>query len=289
MTVVLLAAGCGTAPRTEGAVSFPHWTAEGFSDAFAGPAGRPPSPIRWTHDLGGWGWGNTELQCFTDDPANALRDGEGRLRIVARKEDVTCADGRSNQYTSARLISAGRFGAFRYGRIEARVKFPSGRGLLPVIWALGDDFDAVGWPASGEIDVAEVRGSDPTTLYGTLHGPAGAEAWELQNRFEAGMPLSDDFHVYAADWAPDGVRFLLDGRQYGPALTRADPALPEGAQWPFDKPFRLLLSMSVGNVWEGPPDESTVFPAEMVVDWIRVLRQCPPRLRQPCGSAGGSD
>jgi beta-glucanase (GH16 family) len=271
MGALLLLSGCGVSSRADDAVAFPRWTATGFEDSFSGPAGTAPDGSRWTLERGGWGWGNTELQCFTADPSNVSLDGQGHLRIVARKQGVACADGRSNQYTSARLTTAGTY-SFHYGRIEVRAKLPGGRGLLPVIWALGDDFDRVGWPASGEIDVAEVLGSDPSTVYGTLHGPGADAPWQLQNRHQAGLPLNEGFHVYAAEWGPDGVRFLLDGRQYGRALSLTDPDLPAGARWPFDKPFHLLMSLSVGNVWEGPPNSDEVFPAEMLIDWVRVLR-----------------
>jgi len=251
------------------------WHVRSWGDSFSGPAGQPPRPSRWHLDVGGWGWGNTELQCFTADPANASRDGEGHLRIVARREHVSCPDGHENDYTSARLTTQRTYG-FRYGRIEARLKVPSGTGLLPVIWAIGDDFEEVGWPASGEIDVAEILGSDPQTVYGSLHGPAANGPWQLQNRAHFDAPLSDGFHVYAAAWSPEAVRFLVDGTQYGRILRPTDPELPEGARWPFDKPFRLLLSLSVGNVWAGPPDVDTPFPAEMLVDWIRVIRPNRP-------------
>jgi beta-glucanase (GH16 family) len=271
--LLLVGSGCGTSKRERAEAA--RLASRGdlvWADEFRGHAGARPDPARWRLVSGGKGWGNTEQQCHTAAPDNVSLDGRGNLRIVARRERITCADGAVNQYTSGRLDTAGRF-QFEDGRVEARIKAPSGHGLIAAFWALGRDYGSVGWPRSGEIDIAEVKGSQPDNAYGTLHGAtAQASPWQLQQRFSASAPLSDGFHVYAATWARDAVQFYVDGRPYGPIRRPTDASLPEGAAWPFSQPFYLLLSLSVGNVWEGPPDRATAFPAEMRVDWVRVYR-----------------
>jgi len=244
-----------------------HYTRLVWSDGFDGPAGAPPSSA-WVHDVGAYGWTNQELQTYTGATANAAQDGRGHLAIVARRQTTTGPDGRTRRYTSARLTTRGRFSA-AHGLFEARMKIPAGRGLWPAFWMLGDNIDAVGWPASGEIDVMEALGHDPYTVHGTLHGPAGAEAGELGSRFVAPRSLASDFHTYAVSWRPNSVTWLLDGKAYatvGPTIRR------RGWSSVFDRPFHLLLNLAVGGTWPGPPDASTPLPATLLVDWVRVYR-----------------
>jgi beta-glucanase (GH16 family) len=228
-----------------------------WSDDFDGPAGDAPSP-RW------WGFetrasGDGQLQRYTAPPANAALDGEGRLAITARRE-------RDGSVTSARLITKDRIGV-RYGRVDARIRVPAGRGVWPAFWMLGADIDAVGWPACGEIDVMEVVGSQPTTVHGTIHGPghAGIEHG-LGTAFDAGVPLADDFHAYAVDWSPGRIAWSLDGRPYA-ERTRAD--VPAGT-WVFDDDFYLLLNLAIGGRWPGNATDDPPLPATMLVDWVRV-------------------
>jgi beta-glucanase (GH16 family) len=237
-----------------------------WADEFEGPAGARPDPRRWSMKTG-HGWGDGELQAYTARAANVSLDGAGRLRITARRERLRHPDGKTTRFTSARLDTEDRL-ELAYGRIEARIRVPAGRGLLPAFWAVGANLDAVGWPASGEIDVMEVNGAKPRLLSGTLHGPRrghrgfslGAERW-------ADAPLSDGFHVYGARWSPDRIEFSLDGRVYA-TFGRDD--LPAGSRWSFDRPFFLLLTLPVGGDWLGRPDATTSWPATMLVDWVRV-------------------
>jgi beta-glucanase (GH16 family) len=237
-----------------------------WSDEFNGPRGRHPDPRRWTLDTG-YGWGDRELQSYTGRAANAALDGRGRLAITARRERYTGADGRTAHYTSARLNSRTKF-EFAYGRVEARIRVPRGRGLLPAFWALGNDVESAGWPRAGEIDMMEVNGSEPFTLHGTLHGPrAGHKDYALEASRLARTALARRFHVYGVSWSPGRIAFRLDGKVYA-VRRRSD--LPAGARWTFDHPFFLLFTLAVGPRWLGPPDASTPWPATMLVDWVRV-------------------
>lgn len=236
-----------------------------WSDEFDGPAGATPDPARWTPEVGGTGWGNKELQYFSDRVGNAQLDGEGRLALIARRERLP---GTSNDYTSARLITKNSF-SFQYGRVVARAMLPQGKGLWPGFWALGHDIDTVKWPRSGEIDMIESNGT-PDFVLGSLHG------------FQPGAPNSSfgasathrgatpgQFHDYAALWSPLGVQFSVDDTAY---YVAAPEDLPANAVWSFDKPFYLLLTLSVGGTFPGSPDSSTTFPATFLLDSIRVYR-----------------
>jgi beta-glucanase (GH16 family) len=239
-----------------------------WSDEFGGPAGAPPSRSAWVHEVGAYGWTNHELETYTSATANAARDGLGHLAIVARRETATGPDGRTRAYTSARLTTRGRFSA-THGLFEARMKIPAGRGLWPAFWMLGDDIDAVGWPASGEIDVMEALGHDPQTVHGTLHGPVDGADGALGSSFVAPSSLASDFHTYGVRWSSNSVTWLLDGR---PHATVGPEIRLRGWSAIFDRPFHLLLNLAVGGTWPGAPDASTALPATLLVDWVRVYR-----------------
>ncbi|PZE80610.1 glycoside hydrolase family 16 protein [Curtobacterium sp. MCBD17_032] len=229
------------------------------ADEFDGAAGSAPNPGIWRYDLGGGGWGNGELQVYTDSRRNAALDGNGSLAITARRE----ADG---SYTSARLTSQGTY-SVQYGRVEARIRIPRGQGIWPAFWMLGADLPQVGWPACGEIDVMENIGREPGTIHGTVHGPgySGAEGISAAATLPTGA-FADAFHVYAVDWRPGSISWSVDGATYRtitPADTNGDP-------WAFDKPFFVILNVAVGGGWPGSPDATTAFPQQMLVDWIRV-------------------
>lgn len=225
---------------------------------FDGPRGAPPDPEVWTHEVGGGGWGDRQQQVYTDEVANAALDGEGHLAITARREP----DG---TVTSARLVTKDGF-ATTYGRVEARIKVPGGRGTWPAFWMLGADIDGVEWPACGEIDVMEHVGADPRHCHGTAHGPgfSGLEGG-VGASVDAGVDLSQDFHEYAVDWDEHSIAWLLDGREY----HRLTPDDVPGA-WPFDHPHFLLVNLAVGGDWPGNDTDDPDLPAELLVDWIRV-------------------
>jgi beta-glucanase (GH16 family) len=233
-----------------------------WNDEFNQPIGTGPDPALWVHDLGNSGWGNCELQTYTDARENSC--------VVA---DPEATDGRALvlRYTSARLKTHGRF-TTGYGRIEARLKLPRGQGIWPAFWMLGDNIEQVPWPACGEIDIMEVIGNKPDTLYGTLHGPGYSAAHGLTKSMvlPGGTTFSDSYHVFAVDWKPGHIDWLLDGAIFHTA-TLAD--LPAGTSWVFDRAsFFLLLNLAVGGRWPGNPDATTTFPQEYRVDYVRVYQ-----------------
>jgi beta-glucanase (GH16 family) len=243
-----------------------------WRDEFDGPAGTSFDRTKWVADTGGQGFGNKEREFYTTRAENVALDGDGHLVITARvaapSSTDTCWYGRCG-YTSTRLKTQGVF-AQAYGRFEARIRIPRGQGLWPAFWMLGADIGAIGWPQSGEIDIMENIGREPTIAHGTLHGPgySGADGIGRADTLPQGA-YADDFHVFAVAWKPNEIRWFVDGRQY----HRMTPAeLPAGKKWVFDHPFFLLLNVAVGGGWPGDPDASTTFPQQMVVDYVRVYR-----------------
>ena len=235
-----------------------------WSDEFNGAAGAAPDSSKWVYDLGASGWGNQELETYTDSRENSFLDGKGHLVIRA----LRISDGK---YTSARLKTEGKFST-QYGRIEARVKLPRGQGIWPAFWMLGEDIPKVGWPASGEIDIMEVIGKDPSTAYGSLHGPGynGDKGYRGEYRLPGDVKFADAYHTFAIEWEPNVVRFMVDDEVYA---TQTPKRLPPGEKWVFDKPFFIILNCAVGGDWPGSPDATTPLPAEMLVDYVRVYKR----------------
>ncbi|WP_375771290.1 glycoside hydrolase family 16 protein [Archangium gephyra] len=238
-----------------------------WQDEFDGQAGTPPSADRWVHDVGGHGWGNEQLEFDTDRPENASLDGTGNLVITARKESY---GGKS--YTSARINSSGRFEQ-TYGRFEARLQLPVGRGIWPAFWLLGANIGEVGWPECGEIDIMEYRGQLPAITRGSLHGPGYSGGGNIGSDFAvSGGKLYEDFHIYALEWEPNRIRWLLDGITF---FEVTPSKLPAGTRWVYDHPHFIILNVAVGGNYLGPPDSSTVFPQQMKVDYVRVYTRAP--------------
>lgn len=232
-----------------------------WSDEFDGPAHGGVDPQKWQFETGGGGWGSGNLQTYTDRPENAGLDGAGHLVIQARAEPGT--EWRP-AFTSARLNTQGRF-SFTYGRIVVRAELPRGQGLWPGVWGMGADLDEVGFPASGELDILESTG-EPGVVSAHLHGPsAGGRTSSLGTGID-GAP-SDGFVDYSALWTPIGISFQVAGRDY---FTGVPADLDPSSPWVFDKPFFLLVNLAVGGSFVGPPDASTSFPAQLLVDHVRV-------------------
>ena len=239
-----------------------------FSDDFDGAAGTAPSASRWSDDTGGNGWGNNELESYTNRTDNAALDGAGNLSITARKETYTGSDGITRDYTSARLTTRNTF-SFQYGTAEARVRIPGGQGLWPAFWLLGSNIGSVGWPVCGEMDVMENIGSEPATTHATIH--AGVSDATGQWLYGAGTntadPLSAAYHTYGLVWGPTAVSMSLDGRTY---MTESVSDIAPTWWWGFGHPFFLILDLAVGGSWPGYPDATTPFPAVMSVDYVHV-------------------
>ena len=241
-----------------------------FKDEFNGPANSAVDSSKWTLETGGWGWGNQELEYYTNSTANAYQNGLGSLVIKAVKLTppltLNCWYGPC-EYTSARIISKQKFEG-RYGRFEARIKIPRGQGMWPAFWLLGGDIDSVGWPACGEIDIMENIGREPTIAHGGFHGPGyfGANGVGGQYTLSSGA-FADGFHVFAIEWSPNRIEWLVDGHPY---QTKTPADLPLGTSWVFDHGFFIILNVAVGGSWPGSPDGTTIFPQEMLVDYVRV-------------------
>ncbi|MCZ4508426.1 family 16 glycosylhydrolase [Streptomyces sp. ActVer] len=239
-----------------------------FSDTFDGAAGSAVNSSKWQIETGD-NVNNHERQYYTSGANNAALDGQGHLVITARRENPNnyqCWYGRC-EYTSARLNTAGKF-TTTYGRVEARLKVPRGQGMWPAFWMLGNDIGQVGWPNSGEIDIMENVGFEPSTVHGTLHGPgySGSGGIGAAYSLPGGQAFADAFHTFAIDWSPDAVTWSVDGNVY----QRRTPADLGGRQWVFNKPFFLILNLAVGGYWPGDPDGSTSFPQQLVVDEVKV-------------------
>jgi beta-glucanase (GH16 family) len=241
----------------------PHWILT-WSDEFNESFGSAPDPAKWVVETGGNGWGNGESEYYTSRHQN-VREENGNLVIEAMRERFTEPGGIQRNYTSARLKTQGRF-AQQYGRFEARIKVPNGRGLWSAFWLLGDDFPKKGWPACGEIDVMEDVGADPFTVRGSLHGPgySGGNSLTAAYTLPKGR-FSDDFHIFTADWEPESVRFYVDGNLY----ETKTPADLSNERWVFDHPFFIILNVAVGGGLGGIPD-NLGFPQKMLVDYVRV-------------------
>lgn len=237
-----------------------------WSDEFDQPDGSPPNPSRWTYDLGGSGFGNHELQTYTTRTENVHIEN-GMLVIEARREDFAGQDGLTRAYTSARLKTSGLFST-RHGRIEARLKIPTGSGMWPAFWALGQDITQSGWPQCGEIDVMENIGREPTVVHATVHGPgySGGQGLGAPYQLPSGAAFAQDFHCYSVDWHPQRMTFQVDGHTYHEVTPEK---LPTGAPWVFEQPFFLIVNLAVGGDWPGPPDATTQFPQRMWVDYVR--------------------
>jgi beta-glucanase (GH16 family) len=242
------------------------WT-QVWSDEFNGPNGGPPDPSKWTIVTGGDGFGNNELEFYTDRSVN-VQQSQGNLVITARKEEFSGPNGKLRPYTSARLQTRGHFER-AYGRMEARIRIPQGQGIWPAFWMMGDNFDSVGWPACGEIDIMENVGFEPNMVHGTLHGPgfSGGEALGASFKLAGSQRFADDFHLFATEWEPGQIRFYVDGKLFE---TRKATELGAGQRWVFDHPFFLLVNLAVGGYWPGEPDVTSRFPATMLIDYVRV-------------------
>ncbi|NAS11476.1 family 16 glycosylhydrolase [Flavobacteriaceae bacterium R33] len=223
-----------------------------------------PNPAVWGFDIGTGenGWGNQELQYYTNRTEN-VKVENGVLLITAREESFE-----GSAFTSARLLTKDLFEE-EFGRFEARIRLPYGRGIWPAFWMLGADIDENPWPGAGEIDIMEYRGQEPTVLVGSVHGP-GYSAGEAiskeytleKDRFDTG------FHIFGIEWGPNYINFYVDDVLYN-QITPEDVT----GEWVFDKPFYILMNLAVGGTFVGPPNAETEFPQTMLVDYVRVYKK----------------
>ena len=211
---------------------------------------------KWQFEIGGGGFGNNELQNYTARSENATIKN-GMLHIIAKKEVY-----QNNQYTSARLVTKGLH-SWKYGKIEAKIKIPSGKGIWPAFWMLGENISTVSWPACGEIDIME-HVNNELNIYGTIH-------WLNNVHVEYGKKVDFDatlFHTYAIQWNNQSIQWFLDGVKYHEANILNNINSTEE----FHKPFFILLNLAVGGQWPGNPDATTRFPDTLSIDYVRVYQ-----------------
>jgi beta-glucanase (GH16 family) len=228
-----------------------------WSDEFNGAS---VDRSRWNFETGGGGWGNHELEYYTN--GNNASIVNGALVIEARAESVG-----GMSYTSSRMTTKGKL-EFTYGRVEARIALPSGQGLWPAFWMLGANIGTVGWPACGETDVLEHVNFDPA-IHGTIHWDAGGYA---SYSGAANVSSLGAYHVYAIEWTQASIKWFVDGAQYHEANIENSINSTEE----FHRPFFVILNLAVGGDWPGPPNGTTPFPARMFVDYVRVYQQGAP-------------
>ena len=242
-----------------------------WSDEFDGSA---INLDNWSYDIPTNGRWNKEIQSYTQNNASIKN---GSLIIEARKEDITEPSGETYNYSSGKLITKGKQ-SWTYGKFELRAKMPTGQGIWPAIWMMPENEPFYGtWPICGEIDIMELLGHIPNKLHGTVH--FGEPHKELQGTYflPEGQSFGDDYHIYSMEWEPGEMRWYIDGRLYHTANDWYSKDSNQADDYtypaPFDQDFFLILNISVGGSWPGNPDETTVFPQQMAVDYVRVYQK----------------
>ncbi|TCJ14243.1 glycosyl hydrolase family protein [Flaviaesturariibacter flavus] len=243
--------------------SYPGYTLA-WSDEFNGPS---LNTTDWKNQNGDGcpglcGWGNNELEYYTDRPENLFFQ-DGKLVIEARKEDYS-----GKAYTSSKILTEGKK-TFKFGRIDIRARLPKGKGIWPALWLLPQDNVYGGWPRSGEIDLMELVGHEPNKVYGTLHyGPGPGSTQTSRGYTLPSGNFNDEFHVFSLEWKQDQIKWYVDNNLYS-TVNRADIG---ALNWPFNERFYLIFNLAVGGNWPGNPDASTYLPQWMIVDYIRVYQ-----------------
>jgi beta-glucanase (GH16 family) len=262
LTACASAAPLPTATPTAMPTATYGWDSQGWnlvwSDEFDGTK---IDPKDWVFDKGGNRGVNQEMEYYTDRPENA-RIENGLLVIEARQEQYD----RFN-YTSARINTRG-LREFQYGRIEARMKLPYGQGIWPAFWMLGSN---ASWPLGGEIDIMEYIGKTPDTVYQTVHGPGYSGAKGIGSHFIlTADSLKNDFHIYTIEWTKNEIHWYVDNQEVFKVTL---DQIPAGRRWVFDHPFFIILNLAVGGSWPGYADDTTVFPQQLKVDYVRVYQK----------------
>ncbi len=219
-----------------------------FSDEFTGTQ---LNENVWTYELGGGGWGNNELQSYTNSNS---RIENGQIFITAK--------GNPGNYTSTRIITKGKV-RIKYGRIDVRAKLPKGQGIWPAIWMLGENISTVGWPACGEIDIMELLGHEPNRVYGTAHYTNGTYQYSSGSTSLSSGDFSDQFHVFSILWDKTAITWYVDNKPFR-TFNSTFAA--------FEYEFFFIMNVAIGGNWPGSPNASTVFPQEMIVDYVRVFQ-----------------
>ncbi len=234
-----------------------------WSDEFSGTI---VDTTKWNFQIGNGlpdlpGWGNNELEYYKKENCTVK---DGLLLITAKKENCS-----GFKYTSGRMRTKGK-GDWKYGKVEARMKLPIGRGIWSAFWMMPTNDVYGGWPQSGEIDIMEMIGHDTQTVYGTIHyGHKWPNNKHIGNSFKSSSDLTQGFHVYSVEWEPEKISWFVDGKCFFNVMR--SEIINE--IWPFDERFHLIINCAVGGNWPGNPDASTTFPQVLAVDWIRVYQK----------------
>lgn len=243
--------------------SYPGYTLA-WSDEFNGNS---LATDTWSNESGDGcpglcGWGNNELQYYTAPPNNLFFQ-DGKMLIEAKAESYA-----GKNYTSSRIKTQNKK-SFKFGRIDIRAILPKGKGLWPAFWLLPQDNVFGGWPRSGEIDMMEQVGHEPSKVSGTLHfGPGPGSIWISRSHTLSSGNFNDQFHVFSLEWKADEIKWIVDGTVYA-TISKADL---NGNNYPFNEKFYFIINLAIGGNLPGSPDASTVFPQWLIVDYIRVYQ-----------------
>jgi beta-glucanase (GH16 family) len=224
-----------------------------WSDEFDTPGA--PNSAKWGYDLGAGGWGNNELQYYTNRTDNAVISN-GTLKIIAKAENYS-----GSAYTSARLLSKDKF-SFKYGKIEARAKLPAGVGTWPAIWMLGNNITTAGWPACGEIDIMEHVGKELNKIFGTVHYTGHSGGGGVGNTVTISNATTE-FHIYTVEWSATAIKFYVDNQLFH--------TVSNNSSLPFNQNFFVILNVALGGNFGGPVDAAFTS-AAMEIDYIRVYQ-----------------
>jgi beta-glucanase (GH16 family) len=227
-----------------------------------------PDREKWSYDVGGHGWGNKELQFYTDGRKENARVENGSLIIEARRDNW-----QDHEYTSARLVSKTK-GDWTYGRFEVRAKLPAGKGAWSAIWMLPTEQKYGGWPSSGEIDIMEQVGFEPNVVHASVHTKVYYHVINTHKTAKTDVSnATNEFNVYAIEWTPEEIRGYINDRQYFTFKNeRLNNPSADYKQWPFDQPFHLLLNIAIGGTWGGQQGvDPAAWPQRMEIDYVRVF------------------
>ena len=264
-------AGCSPQDNQNSIPDPEPWLIEGWDIIWHDEFDSSPLDInKWSHEIGGHGFGNNELEYYTNDSANAFVQ-DSMLHIRAKFEPSGIGDANNLRYfSSARLRTVGK-GDWKYVRIDVRAKLALGQGIWPAIWMLPTDWVYGGWPKSGEIDIMEHVGHDEGRVHGSVHTESyNHKIGTQRSKTKVLSGVKDSFHVYSIEWYEDRIDFFIDNQQY---FTFANDQKNDYKTWPFNQRFHLLINVAVGGDWPGSPDNTTIFPQDMEVDYVRVYKK----------------
>ena len=269
--LIFFFSGCTSQEGVEDIEESNDWDRDGWNLVWQDEFSESPLDLnKWSHEIGGHGFGNNELEYYTNDSANAFVQ-DGVLHIRAKFEPSGIGDANNLRYfSSARLRTVGK-GDWKYVRIDVRAKLALGQGIWPAIWMLPTDWTYGGWPKSGEIDIMEHVGHDEGRVHGSVHTESyNHKIGTQRTKTKVLSEVKDSFHVYSIEWYEDRIDFLIDDQQY---FTFVNDQKNDYKTWPFNQRFHLLINVAVGGDWPGSPDNTTIFPQDMKVDYVRIYKK----------------